>query len=440
MTSGVTPNWSDAGVATAKPWPAPRATGPIHARAEVPGSKSESNRALVLALLADGPSTITGVLDSRDTRLMLAGIAALGATVSELGADGVVQVTPPAWPQAAAEPIDCGLAGTVMRFLPPAASLADGPTLFVGDDYAGQRPLAPLLDGLRQLGAIVTGAAIPCAVHGPVAGGEAVIDASASSQLVSGLLLSAARFPRGLTLRHRGPSVPSRPHIDMTVEFLGARGVRVEQPDPDTWAVAPGPIAATDTRVEPDLTTAAMLLAAAAVTGGSVTVPGWPLRTTQGGDQIRDLLQRFGARVTLTPDGDLTCEGTGELQGIDADLSASSELTPVVAALGALASGTTTIRGVAHIRGHETDRLAALTTELTGLGGRVEETSDGLVITGGRRLHGGRWRTYADHRIAHAGAVIGLVVDGVLLDDVSCTTKTLADFPGLWSTLIGVSR
>ena len=425
----------------AQPWDAPRARHPVSGRVDVPGSKSETNRALVLAAVADGPSTVSGALDARDSRLMRAALIALGADIGPLDA-GRTHVTPPAPIAPAAEPVDVGLAGNVMRFVPPLAALAAGRTRFVGDPEASRRPVAPLLDGLRQLGAIVEGDRIPFAVTGGTLRGRRVsIDASESSQFVSGLLLAAPRFPEGLDLHHAaagGAGVPSRPHIDMTVTMLTERGVSISCPDENSWSVAPGPVAARDQRIEPDLTNAAVFLAVAAVTGGEVVVPGWPVRTTQGGDRIRDLLTRMGAEVRLEGD-DLHVRGRGGLIGVDADLHESSELTPVAAALGALAEGTTTIRGVAHIRGHETDRLAALAKELTKVGARVDELDDGLRIVGRgpEALHGARLATYADHRLAHAAALVGAAVAGVSLDDVACTSKTLPDFPAMWSALLG---
>lgn len=424
-----------------EPWPAPVAPGPLSARVEVPGSKSATNRALVLAALSDGPSTVRGALDARDTRLMREALVALGCRVDVNGAAWTV--TPPTRPVAAGR-IDCGLAGTVMRFLPPVAALAEGTTTFTGDPAASERPMAPVLDGLRQLGAAVDGDRLPFSVTGPteLEGREVTIDASASSQFVSGLLLAAARMPHGLVLRHlsaAGAEVPSRPHIDMTVDMLAAHGVTATETEPGTWQVLPGPVLARDERIEPDLTSAAVFLAAAAVAGGQVTVPGWPQATTQGGDQVRGVLERMGAGVVL--DGDeLTVTGTGTLRGIDVDLHEASELTPVVAALGLLATGTTTIRGVAHIRGHETDRLAALEAELRRVGGTVQQTADGLAITGaglsGYGLHAADLLSYADHRMVHTAALLGLVVPGVAVDDVACTSKTLTDFDQMWQDLV----
>ena len=424
----------------ARPWDAPPARYPVTGRVIVPGSKSETNRALLLASVADAASVITGALDARDSRLMRAALVALGADISPLDASGT-RVTPPAVLRPAATPIDVGLAGNVMRFVPPLAALAPGSTRFVGDPEASRRPVAPLLDGLRQLGAAVEGDAVPFTVAGGTLTGRSVsIDASASSQFVSGLLLAGPRFPHGLDLRHAAPDgadVPSRPHIEMTVAMLRERGVRISCPDATRWVVEPGPVAARDQRIEPDLTNAAVFLAVAAVTGGEVVVPGWPEHTTQGGDAIRDLLSRMGTRVWLEGD-ELHARGMGGLSGVSVDLHASSELTPIAAALGALAQGVTTITGVAHIRGHETDRLNALATELTRVGARVDETDDGLRIEGQGPgvLRGTRLATYADHRLAHAAALIGAVVPGTSLDDVACTSKTLPDFPAMWAGLL----
>ncbi len=421
------------------PWGAPVARHPVEGRVVVPGSKSQTNRALLLAGLADGPSTLDGVLGSRDTMLMRAGLAALGVGVEELG-PGRVRVDPPGRLHAPGAPIDCGLAGTVMRFLPAAAALAPGTTRFIGDEAASARPVAPVLEGLRQLGVRVRGDRIPFSLEAPEAlsGREVVIDSSGSSQFVSALLLSGARYPNGIDLRHEGPSVPSAPHIAMTCTMLAERGVEVCTPAPDRWVVEPGPIRAMDATVEPDLTNAAVFLAAAMVAGGSVSVPGWPGETTQPGVVFLDVARAMGARVEQDG-GTVTVTGVGGLRGIDVDLHAASELTPVVAALGALAEGSTRICGVAHIRGHETDRLAALETELSAVGAEVRQTPDGLVVVGRGvgALHGAALHSYADHRMAHAAALLGLAVDGIGLDDVSCASKTMPDFPQMWSGLVG---
>ncbi|NUT52923.1 MAG: 3-phosphoshikimate 1-carboxyvinyltransferase [Saccharothrix sp.] len=421
-------------------WSAPTANGPVDATVPVPGSKSITNRALVLAALADRPSAVHAPLRSRDTTLMVAGLRSLGVGIAD-GPDGSWLVTPDAMRGPAQ--VDCGLAGTVMRFLPPASALAVGDVTFDGDPHARLRPMTTILDALRALGADVAGDALPFTLHGKggVPGGEVTIDASASSQFVSGLLLSGARYESGVTVRHStdssgGKPVPSLPHIEMTVAMLREAGVVVDDSQPNEWRVEPGPIEGRDRHVEPDLSNATPFLAAAAVTGGRVTIPGWPADTTQPGGAVRDLFQRMGCEVKLTNAG-LTLSGPDRLVGLDVNLANESELTPTVAALAALAKGRTRISGVAHIRGHETDRITALVTEVNRLGGDAEETEDGLVITP-RPLHGGVWRAYADHRMATAGAIIGLVVAGVSVDDIGSTTKTIPDFPGMWASMLAL--
>ncbi|MEV4018714.1 3-phosphoshikimate 1-carboxyvinyltransferase [Nonomuraea angiospora] len=420
-------------------WPAPTATSPVTATVPLPGSKSVTNRALVLAALADGPGVVRRALRSRDADLMASALRALGTTLepADESAAGVDwHVTP--GPIRGGASIDAGLAGTVMRFVPPVAALADGPVAFDGDPHARKRPMGPILDALRSLGARIDNDALPFTISGPLAGGEVTLDASGSSQFVSGLLLTAARFEKGITIRHVGPPVPSQPHIEMTVEMLRAAGVTVDDSESDVWRVEPGPIAARDMTVEPDLSNAAPFLAAALVTGGTVTIPTWPERTTQPGDALRGLLTAMGATVTRSPDGaDLVVTGrpTGEVTGIDADLHEVGELTPTIAALAALATTPSRIRGIAHLRGHETDRLAALATEINRLGGDAEETDDGLIIRP-RPLHGGTFHSYDDHRMATAGAVIGLRVPGVEVENIATTAKTLPEFVRMWAGML----
>ncbi|KQR10487.1 3-phosphoshikimate 1-carboxyvinyltransferase [Cellulomonas sp. Leaf334] len=420
-------------------WTAPLATGPLDALVDVPGSKSLTNRYLVLAALADAPGRLRGALRSRDTLLMRDALSGLGARIDEDGADWVV--TPGA--VRGAVTVQCGLAGTVMRFLPAVAALADGPVRFDGDDSALARPMGPVLTALRTLGVRVEEHGepghLPFTVHGrgSVRGGQVDVDASASSQFVSGLLLAAARFERGLTLRHTGRTLPSLPHIEMTVALLREAGVEVDDSRPAIWQVAPGPIAGRDVRVEPDLSNAAPFLCAALVAGGTVRVPGWPTSTTQPGGLLPGILERLGATTRL--DGDvLTVTGTGTIHGLDLDLHAAGEIAPTIAALAVLADSPTRLRGIAHLRGHETDRLAALAAEITRLGGQAEQTSDGLVITP-RPLTGGTWHTYEDHRMATAGALVGLRVPDVEVEDVATTAKTLPDFVGLWGGMLAGS-
>jgi 3-phosphoshikimate 1-carboxyvinyltransferase len=416
-------------------WPAPEATAPVTATVAVPGSKSETNRALILAALASGPSVITNGLEARDTQLMRDGLRALGVQIDE--SDDQWSITPPEQFLAGGT-IDCGLAGTVMRFLPPVAALAGGPVAFDGDEQAYARPMGVILKALRDLGATVDQDRLPFTVSGAdLRGGAVTVDSSSSSQFISGLLLAGARFADGLDLRHVGGPIPSMPNIAMTIARLRDRGVVVDDSEPDRWVVTPGPISPLDVTIEPDLANAAPFLAAAAVTGGTVRIPHWPAATNQPGDAIRGVLQQFGARVGLDA-GVLSVQGTNHLHGVDLDLHDASELTPVVAALAALADHTSHIRGVAHIRGHETDRLAALETELNRLGVHVTQTPDGLTIHP-RLVGGALWHTYADHRMAHAGAVLGLVVPEVELDDISCTAKTMPEFADLWDRMLADS-
>ncbi|WP_068926862.1 3-phosphoshikimate 1-carboxyvinyltransferase [Planobispora rosea] len=420
-------------------WPAPVATGPVRATVPLPGSKSVTNRALLLAALADGPGTVRLALRSRDSDLMADALRALGATMVPSGESASSldwTITP--GPVTAGAHIDVGLAGTVMRFVPPMAALADGEVSFDGDPHARKRPMGVILGALRALGAEVTGDALPFTVRGPLAGGEVTLDASGSSQFLSGLLLAGARFPKGVTVRHEGPPVPSQPHIRMTVQMLREYGVRVDDSERDVWRVEPGPIAARDFTVEPDLSNAAPFLSAAMVTGGTVVIPGWPDETTQPGDQLRQLLADMGAAVERTPEG-LAVTGTGRISGIEADLRDVAELTPTIAALAALADSPSRISGVAHIRGHETDRLAALVTEINRLGGDANETEDGLEIRP-RPLTGGVFRSYADHRMATAGAVIGLAVPGIEVEDIATTGKTLPEFASMWARMLEEDR
>jgi 3-phosphoshikimate 1-carboxyvinyltransferase len=418
-------------------WPAPLAPAPVDATVALPGSKSLTNRYLVLAGIAAGPSRLRRPLRSRDTLLMAAGLSALGVRVSDEGDAGDWLITPARLHGPAS--VDTGLAGTVMRFLPPIAVLADGRISFDGDEHARRRPMGPILDALRTLGARIddggTGS-MPFAVQGTggLRGGSLTIDASASSQFVSGLLLAGARYAEGITVHHDGKPVPSEPHIAMTVEVLRDCGVLVDDSEPDTWRVHPGQIHQLDVEVEPDLSNAAPFLAAALVTGGRVTVPGWPQRTTQAGDAVRDILDAMGADVSFDDEG-LTVRGSGDVSGIDVDLHDAGELTPVVAAIAALADSPSWIRGVAHLRGHESDRLAGLARELNGLGGAVVETEDGLRITP-KPLQGGQFKTYADHRMAMAAAVIGLAVPDLLIEDVETTGKTLPGFTALWQQML----
>ena len=447
---------------SAEPWRAPVATGALEAVVELPGSKSLSARALLLAAVADAQTTLSGLLRSRDTELMLAALSVLGARFEDLDETGTrLRVTPAPLPlRVQAGPdgvgrIDVGLAGTVMRFVPVLAALADTPVVFDGDEAARRRPMAPLLDALSTLGAEVTHLGEPGFLPVRIGPGDdallrarntrVTVDGSASSQFVSALLLLGALLPGGLELTPTGP-VPSLTHVAMTVATLRERGIAVDEPAPGagdgerTWRIHPGRPRGGQVAIELDLSNAGPFLAAALVAGGRVSVPHWPAATTQAGDAWRELLPRLGGEATLA-DGALEARGTGRLTGIHADLSDVGELAPTVAALATLAGAqghTSSLTGIAHLRGHETDRLAALATQIRLLGGDAEESDDGLIIRPAP-LHGAALRSYADHRMATFAAIIGLSVDGVSLDDVECTSKTLPGFESLWTAMLATA-
>jgi 3-phosphoshikimate 1-carboxyvinyltransferase len=428
-------------------WAAPRALGPLAASLQIPGSKSLTNRELILASLAAGPSLLRSPLHSRDTALMIEALRSLGVSIVEVEGAGIfgpdLLITPGELEGGNA--IDCGLAGTVMRFIPPLAALALGPVAFDGDPHARKRPMRTTVDALRALGVDVNDdgrGALPFSLYGTgaVAGGAISIDASASSQFVSGLLMAAPRFTNGLRLTHTGDHLPSLPHIEMTIATLAARGVVVETPEPGVWVVPHAEIQARDVDIEPDLSNAAPFLAAALIAGGTVTIEGWPRTTTQVGANLEQLLPMFGASVSrddnsLTVNGGAGLIGGATLSGVDlrGDIEVG-ELAPTIVTLAALASEPSRIVGIGHLRGHETDRLAALAAEINGLGGSVHELPDGLEIEPAT-LGGGTWHTYKDHRMATSGALIGLAVDGVTVEDVATTAKTLPQFVELWTSM-----
>ncbi|MFT4051283.1 MAG: 3-phosphoshikimate 1-carboxyvinyltransferase [Microbacterium sp.] len=441
-----TTGYSLADPPASSPWAAPCVDGPVRARVAVPGSKSLTNRKLVLAALADAPSMLSAPLHSDDSARMIAALRALGVGIDEVPGKGPfgpdLRVTPPAALRGNVE-IDCGQAGTVMRFLAPVAGLATGAVTITAHESALHRPMGEMIRALRDVGADIDDGgrwALPFTVrgHGHLRGGEVAIDASGSSQFVSGLLLAAPRFDVGLHLIHTGARLPSVPHIDMTVETLARRGIPVEHPRPNEWVVPAGTLRGRDAAIEPDLSNAAPFLAAAVLTSGSVTIPGWPATSTQPGALLPEILSLLGAR-TRRRGGALTVTGTGRIAGVDLDLAAASELTPTLFALAAFADAPTTLHGIGHIRGHETDRIDALVGNLRALGGDAEELPDGIRITPAP-LHGGLWRARHDHRIATAGALIGLRVAGVEVDDIGTTAKTMPEFPRLWQQMLDADR
>jgi 3-phosphoshikimate 1-carboxyvinyltransferase len=418
-------------------WPAPfRGRKPVTSRVTIPGSKSVTNRALILAAQADSPSTLRRPLISRDSELMSAGLQAMGVSIN--GNDDAWTLTPA--PLRGPAHIDVGNAGTVMRFLPPLAALAQGDISFDGDPRSYERPLGPVIKALEELGIAIEHEgrySLPLVIKakGAIPGGALTIDASASSQFLSALLLVAPSMTNGITAQHRGGSLPSMPHIDMTVQMLRDFGATVHvDKKAQSWRVEPGTLRGQDLVIEPDLSNASPFLSIAMVCGGSITIADWPKNTTQPGDQLREIFTQMGARVEFTSEG-LTLTGGPAIHGIDIDLHDVGELTPSIAALAALADSPSHLRGIGHLRLHETDRLAALTREINSLGGNVVEEETALHITPAP-LHGGTFHTYEDHRLATAGAVLGLVIPDVLVENVATTRKTLPDFPGLWNSLV----
>lgn len=430
-------------------WTAPAASGPVRARLELPGSKSITNRALILAALADSPTQVIHPLRARDTELMAGAISALGATITEQAGDWLVT---PGWRDAPAT-VDVGNAGTVLRFVPPTAALAPADVAFSGDARAAQRPVGPLLDALAQLGAQISDdgrRAVPFTVRGRgrMPGGSVTLDASGSSQLVSGLLLAAARYDKGAEIRHEGPPVPSAPHLAMTVTMLRAAGAGVEAAGPGgaagmgrsgsaVWRVHPGVLSPGRIEVEPDLSNAGPFLAAALATGGEVTIAGWPARSLQAAGQILDALTAMGATCTPEPGG-LRVTGPQTVRGVSADLRDISELMPVLVALAACADSPSTFTGIGHMRTHESDRLAVLARQLGAMGGDVTELPDGLQVRPRPlRAAPAPFDPHDDHRMVMAAAVLGLTVPGLRVTNAATVGKTMPGFFTLWQQLLG---
>jgi 3-phosphoshikimate 1-carboxyvinyltransferase len=435
-------------------WPAPTATEPVRATVTVPGSKSMTNRALVLAAIADRPGVIVNPLRARDTLLMRGALTALGAAIDDLSLDGR-----PAWRVMPGQPrsdtsVDVGNAGTVMRFVPPVAALTSVSVAFRGDARASERPVGPMLTALRELGAVIhddARAALPFTVRGTgsLAGGAVTLNASASSQLISGLLLAAPRFDKGAEVRHQGPKPPSTPHIAMTVQMLREAGAVVDTwargtgtgpamapAAADTWCVQPGAIGFDQLIVQPDVSNAVPFLAAALVTGGTVTVRDWPAVTAQPAGEILGLLRQMGADCELGGEG-MVVTGGGTIHGIDASLADASESALVVAALAALADSPSRLTGIGHMRTHETDRLAAFATEINALGADVTELPDGLRIRPRPLRCGGRpFGTYDDHRMVMAAAVVALAVPGIGVRNAATVGKTFPSFIRSWETML----
>ncbi|OZG64279.1 3-phosphoshikimate 1-carboxyvinyltransferase [Bifidobacterium hapali] len=436
------------------PWPAPMPNGPINATVTIPGSKSLSNRYLILAALGSQPVTLVGLLRSRDTELMMGALEQLGVHCDvDPNTDTTVTVTPPADGHFHGNvDIYCGLAGTVMRFVPGLALFADGPVHFDGDKQAYARPMKPVLDGLEQLGARVDYHAepgyLPFTITPPATLPQSLaqvsIDSSGSSQFISGLLLIGSRLPGGLSLTHTGEKTPSLPHIRMTVaDVNGAGGHALADEEHHRWSVSSHSLQLPErVVVEPDLSNAAPFLGAALIAGGTVRVPHWPVETTQPGGLLPGYLEQMGARVLFPErEGVRYCEvsSDGHIHGLgDFDLTAAGEIAPSLAAILVFADAPTRMIGIGHLRGHETNRLAALVTEIQRVGGVACELPDGIEITPVARetMHGAVMESYADHRMATFAAMIGLAVPGVSIVNVATTRKTLPDFVGMWNSML----
>ncbi len=422
-------------------WSAPyRGLVPVDARITIPGSKSVTNRALILAALSDSPTLMHKPLHSRDSALMIGGLKALGVGIAE-AENGDLTITPT--PLFGPAHIDVGNAGTVMRFLPPVAAMAKGILHFDGDPRSHERPLGPVIAALESLGVSIEHGgrySLPLTMNsnGQLQGGSVDVDASSSSQFISALLLVAPATKDGITIRHTGTSLPSMPHIDMTVHMLRELGVEIEIIDNKEWRVSPSVLHGREITIEPDLSNAAPFMGAAMICGGSVTITDWPQSTTQPGDQLRSILTDMGASVSFEKSStgfDLKLTSDGKIHGIDVDLHDVGELTPSIAALAVLADSPSSLRGIGHLRLHETDRLAAIANEVNALGGAVVEEESALHITPAP-LHGGTFHTYEDHRLATAGAMIGLLIPGIEVENIATTQKTLPDFPGAWADLL----
>jgi 3-phosphoshikimate 1-carboxyvinyltransferase len=389
----------------------------------------------VLSALASSPSTLRKGLRSRDTDLMIKALSSLGVKI-EIEED-LWKITPA--PLMGPAGIDVGNAGTVMRFLPPLASLAKGLISFDGDLRSHQRPLGPVIKALESLGVSIEHQgrySLPLVINGAgyITGGEVEIDASASSQFLSSLLLVAPLMKQGLRIKNVGKSLPSKPHIEMTIAMLAQYGAVVDTSIDNQWSVEPTTLSGVDLVIEPDLSNAAVFMAAPILCGGEVIIKDWPRKTTQPGDQLRQIFSEMGGEIDFVDQG-LRVRSSGHIRGIDIDLGDVGELTPVIAALASLADSPSYLRGIGHLRLHETDRLSALKNELTALGAEVLEEESALRINP-KPMKAGVFHTYEDHRLATAGALIGLAVQGVEVENIETTRKTITDFPALWSQLL----
>ena len=419
-------------------WHAPTINGAINSTLEIPGSKSATNRAFVLAALGNKNSVITNPLFARDTNLMLEALEKLGCNVvKKLNS---VEISPMKKDHSEIS-IDVGLAGTVMRFVPPLAALSSGTSHFDGDERARNRPMKTLIESLKKLNVKVIDnhhGKLPFSINsdGQITGGEIEIDASESSQFISALMLVGAKFKNGLTIKHVGQNLPSLPHIEMTIEMLKEVGVKTNQINATTWRIENQNINSKNWLIEPDLSNAGAFLAAAMVTKGEIKINDWPLQTTQAGNSWIEILSMMGANIQLNSK-QLILKNESDIKGINYNLNDVGELTPVLVAISLFANSKSEFTGISHLRGHETNRLAALVENITAIGGDATETEDGLIINP-KQLHGGVWKSFDDHRMATAGAVIGLKVKDIYVDDIATTSKTLPNFEDMWNKMVNL--
>jgi 3-phosphoshikimate 1-carboxyvinyltransferase len=401
--------------------------GPVQGTLDAPSSKSLTNRLLVIAALAEGKSVLSRVLESDDTVAMTSGLRALGARIEDVGGDTEVTGTS-GRPVAGETEVDAGLSGTTLRFLAAVALLARGTVVLDGSEPLRRRPIAPLLDALAAAGADVSsdGGRPPLRISSRgLAGGRLRVDASASSQFATGLLLVGPYADDDLIVEVVG--LRELGYVRLTVATMARWGASVGEEAPGRFRVsARDRYVSRAESVEHDASAAAHLYALAVATRGSITVAN-AFETAQPDGGLVEVLAAMGASFSRGPGG-TTVERRGELTGVDVDLAAMPDQVPTVAALAALARGDTVIRGVEIARGHESDRITAVATELGRLGARVEEAPDGLVVHGGAPLHAGRIDTHHDHRIAMAFTAIGAVVPGVELSDPGCVAKTYPGF------------
>ncbi len=405
-------------------------SGPVDATVLLPGSKSITNRALVCAGLAAGPTTLRNWLDADDTQAMIGALRAMGVEIEDR-ADGLHIRSEGLAPTVVA--IDARQSGTTSRFLLPVLALDSTPRRLDGDEQLRVRPMGEAFAALRALGARIDEEGVPgylpAVVEGPLAGGEVELAGDVSSQFLSGLLLAAPQMPSGLQVTV-STSLISRPYVDMTVAVMHAFGASVRVLDGTTWIVDPARYRGVDFEIEPDASAASYAWAAAVVTGGSVTVPGLHRGSLQGDVAFAGVLEQMGARVRYDDDA-ITVAAGSTLRGIDVDLSQLSDTVPTLAVVAAFAEGPTTIRNIGFIRNKETDRIAAPVAELRRCGVEARSTDDGLVIDP-RPVQPAVVQTYGDHRMAMAFALFGLCVPGIEIADPGCVAKT---FPGYWDLL-----